>query len=68
MKPNPAFVPAPPFTSELCNLQPEEKKGSSAFDVKGPCTFHVTTNVKCSAVVDDFYTSVLRKGPGEATA
>ena len=57
---------APPFKPELCKLQPDTA-GSSTFRVKGPCAFQHSGNVKCRAVVDDFYTTLLRKGPGEAT-
>jgi len=55
------------FRSELCNVQPDTAKGSSALAVKGPCTFDHAADVKCTAVVDDLYAALLRKGLGEAT-
>lgn len=61
------FVAPPAFSPELCNVLPETSKGSSTFVVKGPCTFDHGGDVKCSTAFDDFYTALLRKGPGDAT-
>jgi len=61
------FVAPPAFRPELCNVQPEKTKGSSKWVVKGPCTFDHNADVKCSTAFDDFYTALLRHGPGDAT-
>ena len=57
----------PPFHTDLCNVQAEQPKGSSSFAFKGPCDFHQTGDVKCRAAIDDFYTMLVRQGPGGAT-
>ena len=57
----------PPFNPALCVVQPEEQKGSTKFSANGPCSFHNEGDVKCRATVDDFYTMLLRQGPGNAT-
>lgn len=62
------YAPPPPFRADLCKLQPEQAKGSSKFVIRGPCDFHHTADVKCRATVDDFYTMLVRQGPGSATA
>jgi hypothetical protein len=62
-----AQLPPPPFSSELCNIQPETKTGRSTFAANGPCTFRHTGDVKCREALDDFHTMMLRQGPGEAT-
>lgn len=61
------YVPGPPFRAELCNAEPEKSKGSNRFMVRGICGFQQTANVKCRAVADDFFASVVRKGPGDVT-
>lgn len=61
------FIAPPAFRPELCNVQPEKTKGSSTFVVRGPCAFNHGGDIKCTAVVDDFYTALLRQGLGDAT-
>lgn len=62
-----AYVPPPPFHPDLCKLQPEQAKGSSTLVFSGSCNFHHTSDVKCRATVDDFYTMLVRQGPESAT-
>jgi hypothetical protein len=61
------YVPGPAFRAEQCNVEPETSKGQSTFSVKGICAFEQQSDVKCSAVADDFYTALLRQGPGKST-
>lgn len=61
------YVPGPPFRAELCKAEPEKSKGSNWFAVSGICAFQQTANVNCRAVSDDFYASLLRRGPGDVT-
>ncbi len=49
----PKFAPPPPFHADL--------------SFSGPCSFRHTADVKCHAAVDDFYTMLVRHGPGNAT-
>ncbi|MFN2602336.1 MAG: hypothetical protein ABR582_06210 [Gemmatimonadaceae bacterium] len=61
------FAPPPPFHADLCKLQPEQAKGSSKIVFSGPCNFSHSGDVKCRAALDDFYTMLVRQGPGNAT-
>jgi hypothetical protein len=63
----PTFTPRPPFTAELCAIQPETVPGKSKLAVTGPCTLTLTDNVKCDAELDDFYVVSLLHAKGEAT-